>query len=248
MQHPAERVEHQAEDLECHHSQQWLRVARVAEDDRRVSLTLRQREVALRDGPADGRAVGEHKLHLALRHEPDGPPHRVGEERVGGPAVDQEANAGFRASRTAHAPLDVADAHAPENGVRGAERRYRKIAERSEDTPVRAAGAKDLLCSYPGNVLHLYDNCSLGDCMAVKTIRLDPRAETLLADVVRRTGMTPSQALRAGLATLHERLRARDDPYAVYERLDLGPGGYARAPARRAKQAVRAILRTKAPR
>ena len=60
--------------------------------------------------------------------------------------------------------------------------------------------------------------------MAVKTIRLDPRAETLLADVVRRTGMTPSQALRAGLATLHERLRARDDPYAVYERLDLGPG------------------------
>jgi len=33
--------------------------------------------------------------------------------------------------------------------------------------------------------------------------------------------MTPSQALRAGLTALHERLRARDAPYAVYEGLDL---------------------------
>lgn len=84
--------------------------------------------------------------------------------------------------------------------------------------------------------------------MTVKTIRLDPRSEALLADVVRRTGMTPSQALRAGLAALHEGLRARDDPAAVYDGLDLGPGGYARAPARRAKQAVREIMRAKARR
>ena len=84
--------------------------------------------------------------------------------------------------------------------------------------------------------------------MAVKTVRLDPRSEALLADVVRRTGMKPSQALKAGLAALHERLRARDDPYAVYAALDLGPGGYARAPARRAKQAVGEVLRAKARR
>lgn len=81
--------------------------------------------------------------------------------------------------------------------------------------------------------------------MTVKTIRLDPRSKALLADVVRRTGMTPSQALRAGLATLHEHLRARDDPFTVYETLDLGRGGYARAPARRAKQAVRGVIRAK---
>ncbi len=84
--------------------------------------------------------------------------------------------------------------------------------------------------------------------MTLKTIRLDPRSEALLADVVRRTGMKPSQALRAGLRALHERLRGRADPYAVYAALDLGPGGYARAPARRAKQAVRDLIRGKARR
>ena len=84
--------------------------------------------------------------------------------------------------------------------------------------------------------------------MTLKTIRLDPRSEALLADVVRRTGMTPSQALRAGLRALHERLRGRADPYAVYSALDVGPGGYARAPARRAKQAVRDLIRAKARR
>lgn len=84
--------------------------------------------------------------------------------------------------------------------------------------------------------------------MTLKTVRLDPRSEALLADVVRRTGMKPSQALKAGLVALHERLRAKDDPYAVYQALDLGPGGYARAPARHAKRAVRDVIRAKAHR
>lgn len=84
--------------------------------------------------------------------------------------------------------------------------------------------------------------------MRVKTLRLDPHSEALLADVVRRTGMTASQVLRAGLATLHEQLHARNDPYAVYARLDLGRGGYARAPARQAKRAVRDVIRVKARR
>jgi len=136
VQHPAERIEHQAEDLERDDAEQRFRVAGLAEDDRGVTLALGQREVAFRDGPADRGAVGEHEFHLALGREADGLPHRLGEERVGGPAVDQEADAGFRARRTADGTLDVADAHAPEDGVPGAERRHRKIAARREDTPV----------------------------------------------------------------------------------------------------------------
>ena len=84
--------------------------------------------------------------------------------------------------------------------------------------------------------------------MAVKTVRLDPRSEALLADLLRRTGMNASEALKAGLLALHERLTARADPYALYSTLDLGPGGYARAPARRAKPAVREVIRAKARR
>lgn len=81
--------------------------------------------------------------------------------------------------------------------------------------------------------------------MAIRTIRFDPRSEKLLADVVRRTGMNASEALKAGLTVLHQRLRARDDPYAVYAALDLGQGGYTRAQAGEAKQAIRHLVRRK---
>jgi hypothetical protein len=38
------------------------------------------------------------------------------------------------------------------------------------------------------------------------------------------------------------------DPFAVYATIDLGPGGCAVAPARKAKQAIRAIVRRKTKR
>ena len=83
--------------------------------------------------------------------------------------------------------------------------------------------------------------------MSIKTVRLDPISEALLADLVRRTGMNASQALKAGLVALHETLEAKghERPYDVYMQLDLGPGGYARVPARRAKQAVPSVIRRK---
>lgn len=83
--------------------------------------------------------------------------------------------------------------------------------------------------------------------MATKTVRLDPRTERLLQAVLKRTGMTASDALKAGVAALHRSLvaEARAHPYAVYRALDLGGGGYARAPARDAKTAIRAVLRAR---
>ncbi len=62
MQHPAERVEHQPEDLEGDDPEQRLRVARLAEDDRCMPLAVRQGEVALRDRPTDGRAIGQDEI------------------------------------------------------------------------------------------------------------------------------------------------------------------------------------------
>ena len=80
----------------------------------------------------------------------------------------------------------------------------------------------------------------------MRGIRLDPHSEAMLADIVRRTGLKRLDALRAGLVALHGRLRAADYPWEVYRSLDLGPGGPARAPARRAKQAVAAVIRASA--
>jgi hypothetical protein len=82
--------------------------------------------------------------------------------------------------------------------------------------------------------------------MARKTIRLDQRSAALLMDIARRTRMKPTQVLRAALRAVHQRLHVQVDPYAVYAALDVGPGGHARAPARRAKQAVCDLIRAKA--
>jgi len=83
--------------------------------------------------------------------------------------------------------------------------------------------------------------------MGIKTVRLDPRSEALLRELVQRTGLNTSQTFKAGLQALHQSLQAdsRGRFYEVYQSLDLGPGGYARAPAREAKRAVGEIIRRK---
>ena len=80
--------------------------------------------------------------------------------------------------------------------------------------------------------------------MGVRTIRLDDRAEETLAELRKRTGLSISEVFRRGLQAYA--LSARDEmaetPYAVFRRLDLGPGGYAAAPATRAKTAIAAVI------
>lgn len=83
--------------------------------------------------------------------------------------------------------------------------------------------------------------------MGARTIRLDEKAEQALAAVRASTGLSVSEALRRGLlalrASLEDERGAR--PYDVFRELDPGPGGEAVAPARRAKAAVRDVLRQK---
>ena len=52
---------------------------------------------------------------------------------------------------------------------------------------------------------------------------------------------------KRGLVAARDALRGESSvtPFDVYRAIDLGPGGYARAPARQAKRAVRALLRRK---
>jgi len=83
--------------------------------------------------------------------------------------------------------------------------------------------------------------------MATRTVRLDEASERALADVRRATGTSVSGALKRGLVAARDALRGESSvtPFDVYRAIDLGPGGYARAPARQAKRAVRALLRRK---
>jgi hypothetical protein len=80
--------------------------------------------------------------------------------------------------------------------------------------------------------------------MSTKTVRLDEESERLLDELQRTTGESVSTVLKRGLVALREATREQvaREPYRVYEQLDLGPGGYALASARNAKQAMRSVL------
>jgi hypothetical protein len=83
--------------------------------------------------------------------------------------------------------------------------------------------------------------------MSTRTVRLDDESEKILEQIQRQTGLSVSDVLKTGLLAAHNELRraASAAPYEIYERIDLGPGGTSRAPARRAKQAIREVLRQK---
>ena len=77
----------------------------------------------------------------------------------------------------------------------------------------------------------------------------DDDAEAILAALCEQTGLSISDVLRRGLESYAEVVRegASTRSFEVYRRLDLGPGGYAIAPARDAKAALVEALRDKHP-
>jgi folate-binding Fe-S cluster repair protein YgfZ len=115
LERAVKRIEDETEDLERYDAEQRLRIARLSEDDRSVGLALGQREVALGYRAPDRRAVGQCEVHLPFGNKANGLPHVHGQQRVDRPTVDQEAD-GSRAGGTPHSTLDVAQAHAPEDG------------------------------------------------------------------------------------------------------------------------------------
>lgn len=84
--------------------------------------------------------------------------------------------------------------------------------------------------------------------MGARTVRLDAASERLLREIQRATGDTVSGALKRGLEAAAKRLREQPGPRAfeVFSKLDLGPGGYAKASARRAKAAIRDVIARRA--
>lgn len=83
--------------------------------------------------------------------------------------------------------------------------------------------------------------------MSVRTVRLDDDAEATLASLRKQTGLSISDVLKRGLESYAEVVRdeSTNTPFDIFSRLDLGPGGYAMAPAREAKTAVVETLREK---
>jgi hypothetical protein len=76
--------------------------------------------------------------------------------------------------------------------------------------------------------------------MGTRTVRLDDEAERTLERLRNVTGLSISEVLKRGLSAFEVQAMAQADrrPYDIYRKLDLGEGGYAKGPARRAKSAV----------
>jgi negative regulator of replication initiation len=84
--------------------------------------------------------------------------------------------------------------------------------------------------------------------MATRTVRLDAEAERALTSLTKSTGLSISEVLKRGLMAYKQQAQnapAERAPYELFRRLDLGPGGYARAAAKDAKTSVRAIIARK---
>ena len=83
--------------------------------------------------------------------------------------------------------------------------------------------------------------------MATRTVRLDHEAEATLRQIREATGLPISEVLKQGLRSLKQQVRdaSRQRPYDLYERLDLGTGGYASAPSTETSRGVTAALRKK---
>jgi hypothetical protein len=83
--------------------------------------------------------------------------------------------------------------------------------------------------------------------MGTRTVRLDDEAEKTLERLRDMTGLSISEVLKQGLSAYERQTldHLEPRPYAIYSALDLGPGGYAMAPARAAKRAVVDAIRRK---
>ena len=83
--------------------------------------------------------------------------------------------------------------------------------------------------------------------MGLRTVRLDDETEKALEQVVTATGLSVSAAMKKGLLVLRNEVaqQARRIPYDIYKELDLGPGGYAIAPATQIRRGVKAAIRRK---
>ena len=83
--------------------------------------------------------------------------------------------------------------------------------------------------------------------MATRTVRLDAGAEKTLARLRAKSGLSVTDVLKRGLAAYAENERRAREPsaYAIYQRLDLGRGGWAIAPASDVKRAVKDAIRRK---
>lgn len=77
--------------------------------------------------------------------------------------------------------------------------------------------------------------------MSTRSVRLDDEAEVALEDIVKRTGMSISDAIKQGLVSYREvaMRTALKRPADFFAQFDLGEGGYTLGTARESKSLLK---------
>ena len=80
--------------------------------------------------------------------------------------------------------------------------------------------------------------------MSTRSVRLDKEAESALEEIMARKGLSISGAIKEGLLEYRTKVANSSEkrPADFFSTFDLGSGGYAVAPAREAKQAIKKQL------
>lgn len=83
--------------------------------------------------------------------------------------------------------------------------------------------------------------------MGTRTVRLDDETEKSLDEIRQATGLSISEVLKKGILAFRTEVarKAETTPYEIYAELDLGPGGYAIAPATDTRRGVKEALKRK---
>jgi len=86
--------------------------------------------------------------------------------------------------------------------------------------------------------------------MSTRSVRLDEEAENALDDIVGRTGLSISDAIKQGLVAYREIAlqTAVKKPSDFFDYFDLGEGGYSNTSARESKKILREKIRSKVSR
>ena len=83
--------------------------------------------------------------------------------------------------------------------------------------------------------------------MGIRSVRLDEEAELALAEIIERTGLSISEAIKTGLIERRDSARnmRKKSPAGFFASYDFGEGGYTIAPARDSKAALKAKLKNR---
>lgn len=82
--------------------------------------------------------------------------------------------------------------------------------------------------------------------MGTRSVRLDDEAEDVLSEILKRTGLSISDAIKQGLIAYQEKTQSEltNKPSDFFKNYDFGNGGYSIGPARHSRSILKEKIKS----